>query len=90
MQQSACLVIKPFTMDNFAALFLKLHAGGSGVRLYDGPDLKLIILFGWDWSSSSVAWSTGAQIFSGVVWQSRDLQLPRNMLYLFNPRSIKT
>ena len=24
------------------------HAGGSGVRLNDGPDLKLFILVGWD------------------------------------------
>ena len=24
------------------------HAGGSGVRLHDGPDLKLFILVGWD------------------------------------------
>ena len=27
---------------------LKLHAGRSGVRLYDGPDLKLCILVGSD------------------------------------------
>ena len=25
-----------------------MHAGGSGVRLHDGPDLKLFILVGWD------------------------------------------
>ena len=25
-----------------------MHAGGSGVRLHDGPDLKLYILNGWD------------------------------------------
>ena len=24
------------------------HAGGSGARLHDGPDLKLFILVGWD------------------------------------------
>ena len=29
-------------------LWLLLHAGGSGVRLHDGPDLKLFILVGWD------------------------------------------
>ena len=36
----------------------------SGVRLYDGHDLKLFILVGWDRSSrsSSIAWSTGAQL----------------------------
>ena len=42
MQQSACLFINPITVDNFAAL------GGSDVRLYDDPDLKLFILVGWD------------------------------------------
>ena len=46
MRQSACLVINTITVENFAAL-LKMHAGGSGARLYDGPDTKLFILFGW-------------------------------------------
>ena len=59
MRQYACLVINPITVSNFAAL---LYAGRSGVRLYDGPDLKLLHLVGWDRSSSSVAWSTGAQL----------------------------
>ena len=44
MRQSICLVINPITVDNFAAL--QLHAGGSGVRLYDGPGLKLFISVG--------------------------------------------
>ena len=35
-------------VDNFDALFYCARAGGSLVRLYDGPDLKLFILFGWD------------------------------------------
>ena len=39
MRQSSCLVINPITFDGF---------GGSGVRLNDGPDLKLFILVGWD------------------------------------------
>ena len=37
IRQSACLVINPITVDSYAAL------GGSGVRLHDGPDLKLFI-----------------------------------------------
>ena len=41
---------------------LKLHAGGSGVRLYDGPDLKVFIFVGWDRSFLSVAWPTGVQL----------------------------
>ena len=43
---------------------------------------------------SSVAWSTGAQLMifflcqisSGVVWQTRDLHLSRNMLCLLSLR----
>ena len=46
MRLSACLVINQITVDGFAAL--SFHAGGSGVRLHDGPDLKLFILVGWD------------------------------------------
>ena len=43
-----------------------LETGGGGrsfVRLYDGPDLKLFILVGWDLSFLSVAWPTGVQLF---------------------------
>ena len=36
--------------------------GGSGVRLYDGPKVKLFILVGLDRSSLSFAWSTGAHV----------------------------
>ena len=46
---------------SFNAL-LKVHAGGPGVRLYDGPDIKLIILVGWGRSFLSVAWPTGVQL----------------------------
>ena len=53
---------------------------GSGVRRYDGSDLKLFNLVGWD-RSSVVCCSADnlllLQISSGVVWQSRDLQLSR-------------
>ena len=30
------------------ATFWERAAGGSGVRLHDGPDLKLFILVGWE------------------------------------------
>ena len=46
-RQSACLVINPVTLYGLTARF-KLHADESGVRLYNGPDLKLFILVGWD------------------------------------------
>ena len=44
------------------AAYNQLHAGGSGVRLYDGPDSKLFILVGWDRSILSVAWPAGVQL----------------------------
>ena len=60
VRQSACFVINPITVYNFAALFNCTLIGGSGVRLYVGPDLKLFILVAWDRNSSSVSWYTGA------------------------------
>ena len=62
--------------------------------------LKRNKVFLWGWGSlfiyfrMSVAWSTGAhtddllllQISSGVVWQTRDIHLSRNTLYLLSPR----
>ena len=95
---SACLVINPVTVDNFAALF----------NCYL---LKLFILVGTE-ALSSVAWSTlvrychfgvspvnysdsdrGStddlllQISSCVVWQTRDLHLSLNTyMYLLSPR----
>ena len=61
--------------------------------LYDSPDLKLFILVGWDRSSFVCCLvhrgSTDdllLQISSGVVWQTRDLHLSRNTLYLLSPR----
>ena len=45
MQQSACLVVNPITVNNFAVP-LSLHAGGSGVRFNDGPRHKAIY-FSW-------------------------------------------
>ena len=70
------------------------HASGSGVRLYDGPDLKLYILVSWDRSSlvcclvhrGSTDDLLLLQIVSCLVWQTRDLHLSRNMLYLLSPR----
>ena len=39
-----------------------MHAGGSGIRLDDGPDIKLFILVGLDRSFLFVAWPTGVQL----------------------------
>ena len=79
MRQSACLVFTPITVNNYVSLFNSMPTG-SGVRLYDGPDLKLFVLLGWGRSfyvCCLAHWgSTGdyplLQIFSGVLWQSRD------------------
>ena len=64
MRQSACLVINPIMVDNLqCSCTLKLHGGESDFRLYDGHDLKLFFLVGWDRSSlSSVVWYTRAQL----------------------------
>ena len=88
MRQSACLVINPITVDNFATL-----SKCTPVDLADEPDLKLFILVGKDRSSFScclVHWGSTdnfrlLQICSGVVWQPRDLQLPRNTLCPLSP-----
>ena len=45
MRRAACLVLNQITVNSFASLF-NLHAGGSGDRLNDGPDIKLFILVG--------------------------------------------
>ena len=33
MRQTACLVVNPIAVNNFAALFNHVHDGGSGLRL---------------------------------------------------------
>ena len=82
MRQSACLVFNAITVNNFA-FPLKLHAGGSGVRLNDGPDIKLFILVGLGRSffvcclanrGSTVGFLL-LQCSSGVVRHPRDLQV---------------
>ena len=90
MLQSACLVINTITVNNFAALF-NCTPVDPGVSLFDGPELKLFILVGWDRSSfvcclvhrCSIDDLLLLQISNGVVWQTRDLHLSRNTLYLF-------
>ena len=46
LQQTACFVINPITVHNFAFLF-NLHASGSDFRLYGGSDLKTYLLMRW-------------------------------------------
>ena len=64
MRQSACLVINPITVEKFAALFNR--ASDSMVAR---P--KAIHFSGWDRSSSSIAWSTGAQM---MIFFASDFQ----------------
>ena len=40
MRQSACLVLNPITVYRYGFLF-NFYDGGSGLRLYDGSDIKL-------------------------------------------------
>ena len=58
MRHSACLVFNPITVDDYAA-FLNC---ASGVRLCDGPDIKLFILVDCGRSLLSVAWPTKVQL----------------------------
>ena len=58
MRQSVCLVLT----QSWFILPSLIARGGSGVRLYDGPDIKLFILVGWGRSFLSVAWPTGVQL----------------------------
>ena len=91
MRQSACLVI------NQSRLITLLHSliarRWSGVRLYDGTDLKPFILVGRDRSSfvcclvhrGSTDDILLLQISSCVDWQAWDLHMSCNTLYLLNP-----
>ena len=83
MRQSACLVINPITVDNFASLFNCTR--WSCIRLNDGPNIKLVDLFKLVGTGHSlvcclvIRGSTGGcfflQYFSGVVSHPRVLQV---------------
>ena len=45
LQQTACLVVNPLRVGNFAILFN--CTPGVDFRLYDGSDLKTYILMKW-------------------------------------------
>ena len=91
MRQSACLVVNPITVNNFASL-----AGGPGVKLSDGPDLKLFIFVGWGrilfaccfaHRGSTVGFLL-LQCSNGVVRYPRLQRSPdvgRSMLFLSSP-----
>ena len=88
MRQSAYLVINTITVANFAALFNCTPVDRASDS-YDGPDLKLLILVDWDWSSFVCCLvhrgSTDdllLKISICVVWQTKDLHLSRNMYML--------
>ena len=75
MRQSACLVFNPIMVD-----CCLLYADGSGIRLYDCPDIKLFILFGWGRSFLSVAWPTGVQLgFLFLLRVSVSYSTPRDL-----------
>ena len=90
MRQFACLFINPIMVDNYAVLFNCTPVDRASD--YGGPDL--FILVGWDQSSFVCCLvhqgSTDdlhlLQISSCVVWQTRDLNMSRNTLYLLSPR----
>ena len=80
-RQSACLVFNPIAVNNFASLFN--CTPWAGVRLNDGPDIKLFILVGLGRSffvcclahrGSTVGFRL-LQCSSGVAQHPRDLQV---------------
>ena len=84
-------MINPLTVDNLATLFICTPLDRPSDSMM-GPDLKLLILVGLDWSSFVYCLvHRGSfddlllQISCGVVWQTRDLKLSRNTLYLLGP-----
>ena len=44
-----------------------MHAGGSGVRFHDGPDIKLFILIGWDRSFRLLLGPPGLNLLSSFA-----------------------
>ena len=84
-------MINPITVDNFAALFNCTPVPRASD--YDVPDLKLFIFVGWDRSTSVCCFvhrvSTDDLLLLQipvVVWQTGDLHLSRNTMYLLSPR----
>ena len=87
---TVCMLRDLSVMVDIFFFTIESHTGGSDVRLYDGPDLKLIILVAWDRSSFFCCLGHRGStddlllpISSGVVWQFRDLHLSRNTLYMY-------
>ena len=72
MRQSACLVFNLIRVNNFSTL---LNCT-SGVRLSDGPDIKLFILIGWGRSFFCLllgppgfnCWFSFAPVFQWCFW----------------------
>ena len=67
MRQAACLFINPITVDGYDALFNCTPVDRA--LDHDGPNLKLFILVGWDWSlvhRGSTDYLLLLQIFSVV------------------------
>ena len=57
------LVLRQFLSRQCSYVYMSFYVCiALGVRLYDGPDLKLFILVGWGRSFLSVAWPTGVQL----------------------------
>ena len=84
MRQSEFLVINAITVDNFAALFNRAPVDRTPDSMM--ADLKLFILVLWDHSSSSVAWSTWAQLMIFYLRFPVLLFICHNTLYLLSPR----
>ena len=91
MRQSACLVLNPITVDNFAALFNCTPVDRASDSMMARPKaihfVCCLVHRGStdDFHRGSTDDFLLLQLFSGVVWQTRDLHLSRNTLYLLSP-----
>ena len=80
MRRSACFVVIPITVNNFASLIARRRVGR---QINDGPDIKLFILVGWGRSvfvcclahRGSTVGFVLLQCSSGVIRHTRDLQV---------------
>ena len=53
-----------------------MYSSGSGVRLYDDPDLNLLILIGWGWNSCLLLGTPGSPCFSFAPYSNYDIWRP--------------
>ena len=90
MRQSACLFINPITVENIAVLLNCTPVDRASDSMM-APTLSYLFQLVGTGAFVCCLVHRGStddmlQISSGVVWQTRDLHLSHNTLYLLSPR----